>query len=263
VETSFSWPLEKDTIRGFTAFCIAVKKIQPSSVRAYLSSLSMLHKLKGFSEIDLQDNITSMMLKGADHLILAAQTQPYNNRRAMTMPLLRHFGHRLSTSDLHPATKQCFWTAGLLAFFGTIRMGELLSPAEKRFDSTCTLTWEDIHYRTDDDSFLIHLKIPKTAPKQGEFVDIFKFGKFGCCPVAALKKHKTRQLELGKGQPKDPVFTLPEGKLATTSIFNSSLKTLMSDICDFQEKGQNITTYIFSANPHTKIHSSLGFFLSH
>jgi len=194
----------------------------------------MLHRLRGFQEIDSQDNIVSMMLKGADHLILSAQTQPYNNRRAMTLPLLRHFGHMLSTSDWHPAKRQCLWTAGLLAFFGTIRMGELLSPTEKQFDTTCTLTWGDIHYRDEDDSFLIHLKIPKTAPKQGEFVDIFKFPKFGCCPVAALKKHRVRQLELGKGGRKDPVFTLPEGKLATTSMFNSSLKILMKDICDFQ-----------------------------
>jgi len=194
----------------------------------------MLHKLKGFCNIDLQDDIVNMMLKGADNLILSAQCQPHNNRRAMTMPLLRHFGHKLSTSNWDPITRQCFWTAGLVAFFGTVRMGELLSPTESQADPTSTLTWEDIYHRKEDDSFLIHLKIPKTAPKQGEFVDLFKFKKFGCCPVAALKNHKKKQMELGKARPKDPVFSLPGGQLMTTNSFNAGLKVLMADICDFK-----------------------------
>jgi len=206
----------------------------------------MLHKLKGFTNIDLQDDIVNMMLRGADHLILAAQTQPHNNRRAMTMPLLRHFGHRLSTSDWHPITAQCFWTAGLLAFFGTIRMGEILSPAETFADPTSTLTWGDIFHRIEDDSFLIHLKIPKTAPKQGEFVDIFKFRKFGCCPVAAIKNLKKKQLEMGRGNRNDPVFILPDGKLMTTNIFNSGLKVLMADICDFKVKHRNFLLSLFT-----------------
>jgi len=249
VETTFAWPLTKDTLRGFTAYCLAIRKIQSASVRAYISSLAMLHKLKGFTNVDLQDDIVNMMLRGADNLILAAGIQPHNNRRAMTLPLLRHFGHRLNTSGWHPTTKQCFWTAGLIAFFGTVRMGELLSPTEKHADPTTTLTWEDVHFREEDRSFLIHLKIPKTAPKQGEFVDIFKFKKFGCCPVAALENLRRKQQEMGKGNPQDPVFIFPGGRFMTTSSFNAGLKSLMNDICDFKVKQTIKQLAPFTHNP--------------
>jgi len=229
----FTWPLEKDTIRGFAVYCLHIRKIQPQSVRTYLASITMLHKLKGYTDFTISDTMMAMILRGAGNLVLASPTQPHNSRRVMSLPLLRHFGHKLAMANWHSMTTQCMWTAGLLAFFGTIRMGELLSGSESTFDESTTLTWGDVLYREEDDSFLLHLKIPKSAVREGEFVDIFPFKKFGCCPVAALKEHHKIQTAAGRGRWQDPVFIFPNGKMMTKSCLNQALKTLMQDVCDF------------------------------
>lgn len=234
---TFAWPLSRDSIRGFAVFCLSEKKLQPASVRSYISALGALHRLKGYSTKLFDDDIINMLLRGAAHLALSSGNPPHNPRRAMNLPLLRHFGHRLRTSGWSAPTMQCIWTAGLLAFFGTIRMGDLLSPTENYSDPTATLTWADILYRDDDDSFLIRLKIPKVVTMDGEFVDIFPFAHHGCCPVAALKKLKSQQVAAGRGKKSDPVFIYPSGKRLTKEGFNSILKQLMGDICDYKISG--------------------------
>jgi len=233
-DKKFRWPLEKDTVRGFVVYCLTKRKIQPTSTKTYISALVMLHKIKGFQDYDIKDNMVDMLLKGADHLALANPPPTQNSRRVVTLPLLRHFGNKLAKSGWSHTTTQSLWTAGLLAFFGTIRMGEILSPREDSFDKTTTLTWGDIIYLEKEDSFIIHLKIPKGAPREGEFVDIFPFKSFGCCPVAALKKQKESQESLGRGKKEDPVFIFPNGKFLTTGKFNESIKPLFCDICDYR-----------------------------
>lgn len=231
VKQSFSWPLEKDTIRGFTAYCLKERKLQPSSVRAYLSSIVMLHKIKGFVDYEISDKMVNMILKGASNLSLTYGSAPANRRRVMTLPLLRHFGHKLGVSGWHELTKQCFWAAGLVAFFGTVRMGELLSPFENSLDPSTTLTWGDILFREESDSLLLHLKIPKNAPREGEFVDIFKFGKYGCCPVAAVKRLRQLQVERGRGGAGCSPFIFPSGLMMTQAVFNKSLQSLLVEVC--------------------------------
>ena len=132
----------------------------------------------------------------------------------MTLPLLRH-----------PAT---------VAFFGSTRMGEILAQAEHCFDESSTLTWACVKYRQESNSFLLHIRLPKTGSKEGEFIDLFPYPASGCCPVAALRKHFTMQQECGRGSPQHPVFIYPSGKNLTPSGFNSSLRILLADICDFQ-----------------------------
>ena len=59
------WPLEKDVLRGFAVYCITIKKLKPTSVKTYLSSLACLHKLKGFTDYELKDCLVDAILKGA------------------------------------------------------------------------------------------------------------------------------------------------------------------------------------------------------
>ena len=190
------WPIGKEELRGFAVYCITEKKLKPASVKTYLSSLACLHKLKGFTSYELKDSLVNAVLKGAENLIL--------------------------------------WTAAVLAFFGSTRMGEILAQTDNWFDPSATLTWSCVKYRPDSTSFLIHIRLPKSGAKEGEFIDIFPFAASGCCPVAALRKQLAAQRELGRGRPEDPVFVYPSGKLLSPAGFNSALRTLLADICDFQ-----------------------------
>ena len=228
------WPLEKDVLRGFAVYCITIKKLKPTSVKTYLSSLACLHKLKGFTDYELKDCLVDAILKGAGNLIMSSPTPPTNTRRVMSLPLLKHLGHRQRQSGWSKTSRQTVWTAAVLAFFGSTRMGEILVQAENWFDPSATLTWKCVKYRPDSNSFLIHIRLPKSGTPEGEFIDLFPFTASGCCPVAALRKQFTRQQECGRGRPEDPVFIYPSGKFLTPAGFNSTLRTLLADICDFQ-----------------------------
>ena len=65
LQRKFQWPLSKDVLRGFAVFCIADRKLKPTSVRTYLSSLVCLHRLKGFTTFELKDCLLDAILKGA------------------------------------------------------------------------------------------------------------------------------------------------------------------------------------------------------
>ena len=228
------WPLEKEVLRGFAVYCITVKKLKPASVKTYLSSLTCLHNLKGFTDYELKDCLVNSILKGAENLIMSSPTPSPNTRRVMSLPLLKHLGHRLHQSGWSKITQQTVWSAAVLAFFGSTRMGEILVQAENWFDPSATLTWKCVKFRPDSNSFLIHIRLPKSGTPEGEFIDLFPFTSSGCCPVAALRKQFSRQQECGRGRPEDPVFIYPSGKFLTPAGFNSTLRTLMADICDFQ-----------------------------
>ena len=116
VSKTFTWPLSKDTLRGFAAFCISHRKLKPASVKTYLSSLVCLHKIKGFANYEVKDGLVEAILRGADNLIMSSPITTINSRRVMTMPLLRHLGHKLSLSGWCTDTQLTIWAAVLINF---------------------------------------------------------------------------------------------------------------------------------------------------
>ena len=233
VAKRFSWPLSKDTLRGFAVYCATVRKLKPASIRSYLSSLVCLHKIRGFHNYEVKDSLVGTILKGAENLSMCSPTPVSSTRRVMTMPLLRHLGQKLRQTGWSKSTQRSIWTASLVGFFATARMGELLAPTENSFDPSATLTWSCVQYRQDH-SFLIHIRLPKSGSKEGEFIDLFPFPEAGLCPVQALLNHYKSQKRMGRGRPQDPVFTYESGKLLTTAGLNSVFSSLFADICDFK-----------------------------
>jgi hypothetical protein len=229
--SSFPFPLSREVIRAFTSWCLSVRKLKPTSVRAYLSALSCLHRLQGFATLEAQDPLVSAMLKGSSHL-LALTGSWSNKRRVMTLPLLRHLGHNIALTSWDKVTQQTVWAACVTAFFGSFRMGEILCPNDFAFDPTTTLTWSSVRFRADN-SILVCLKSPKSGAKDGEFVDLFTFPGVGCCPVLTLQTQLRSQQVIGKGRPSDPVFVFPSGKFLTPSSLNELLRQLLADVCDF------------------------------
>ena len=230
------WPLSKETLRGYVVYLITVRRLKMTSARAYLSSLACLHRLKGFPNHQMDDDVVRTIMRGAENLQMITPSNRENRRRVMTVPMLRHLGHRLAGSGWEKSAIQTIWSASLTAFFGTARMGELLSPAESWFDTTSTLTWACVQYRKETDSFMLHIRLAKMRSPQGEFIDLFPFKKIkGLCPVAALKKQWRYQKTLGKGGHEDPVFTYPSGNFVTKEAFNKALRILLKDVVDFEE----------------------------
>jgi hypothetical protein len=228
----FTWPLGKDVIQAFTGFCLVERKLKPSSVKTYLSSLVKLHKLKGYADYKIDDSTTTAMLRGAANLAMCGPDPPSMKRRVMTLDILRLLGHQLAASGWLPNTRQTIWAACLAGFFSSARMGELLAPHETKLDPTATLTWSSVQFRSDG-SVLLHIKLPKMSTTEGDFVDLFPFPELPCCPVAALSKLYWQQREAGLARPTDAVFTFTSGKQLTREGLNAVLKQMLEPLFDF------------------------------
>jgi hypothetical protein len=239
-----SWPLSKETIRSFVTYCITVKKLKPTSTKTYLSAIVHVHKMKGFVGYEIADSVVSSLLRGAENLLMANPPARGPGRRVMTLQLLKILGHRLRSSGWSPATQQTVWAACTVAFFTSARMGELLAPAEGHFDRTATLTWACVQYRPDD-SYLLHVRLPKSCQKEGEFLDVFRFPGHGCCPVAALRRHAELRRQAGGGGLAEPVFTFSTGKYLTLEGLNRILRQLLDGVVDWSR--DSITCHSFRA----------------
>jgi hypothetical protein len=228
--TSFDWPLSRSTCRAFAAWCHDARHLQPSSIKAYLAALKFIHTLKGLNCDHLSNDPTmSLLLKGSTHL---ANLNPLHSstRRVVTFPLLLTIGHNIAASAWDPLSKQVIFSACTTAFFASTRMGEILACEEKNFDPSSNLTWQDVLF-TSSGSIILRLKQPKSGEKEGEFVDLFPFPGYHCCPVKAIKLLASLQKQAGIYQQDLPVFRFPSGLYLTPSHFNSVLAVLLKDIC--------------------------------
>ena len=228
--TSFPWPLTREVCRAFAAWCHHARKLQPSSIKSYLVALKFVHHLKGLpcSHLD-KDPVLGLLLKGSLHL--AAQ-DPSNSstRRVVTFPLLLVLGHRIAQSDWDPLSKQVIFAACTTGFFASTRMGEILASETYHFDPSSNLTWNDVTI-TSGGSLLLRLKQPKSGEKEGEFVDLFPFPGYNCCPVKVLRKLEELQLQNGIHDLHMPVFRFPSGAFLTTAHLNKVLATLLQSEC--------------------------------
>ena len=62
-------------------------------------------------------------------------------------------------------------------------------------------------------------------------MDLFQFKGFHCCPVAALRALKAKQLAAGMDNPELPVFRFASGRNLTHTALNDILAELFADIC--------------------------------
>jgi hypothetical protein len=239
---NYSLPLSVEVIRAFATYCLTIKKLKVSSVRTYLSSVVHVHKIQGFVNYEIKDQVVASILRGGEHLQMLDPVPTGNKRRVMTLQLLRHLGHKLALSGWSAHTRQVIWSVCTLAFFTSARMGELLAPGEHDMDPAATLTWANVRYR-EDNSFLVHVRLPKSSAVEGEFLDVFEFPQFGCCPVAALKKLAIMSNATAKTA--EPVFTFASGKFLTIQGLNSILRSLLQDVVD--PARDSITCHSFRA----------------
>jgi len=76
-----------------------------------------------------------------------------------------------------------------------------------------------------ENSWIIHIKSPKSGLKGGEFVDIFEFLGQNCCPVSALDRLKS--ISPNSNLINTPVFTFSNGKPLTKNVFNKTITDLL------------------------------------
>lgn len=151
--------------------------------------------------------------------------EPTCQKKVMTIPLLKILGHEINKFDWSAHSKSVVWTACCVGFFGSFRFGELLSSNETSFNKYETLMWSDISF-IENISVRIHNKIPKTRIPNGEFISLFEFPHFNCCPIKALLCLK--QLSECENMKSTPVFSFKNGTLLTLGKMNTIITSCLS-----------------------------------
>jgi hypothetical protein len=153
----------------------------------------------------------------------------FSTRRSMNLTVLKILGHRVAKSDWSPGSKQVVWAAVSTAFFTSARMGELLSLEESSFDPNSTLLWGQVLFRKEG-RITLHIRLPKIASKEGDFLDLYPFTEKNCCPVLALQRLFLMQHDAGMLNSALPVFCFPSGRALMLRSLNKILKTVLGDI---------------------------------
>ena len=215
-------PTQK-TVSDFVGWLFESKKLKHSTSESYLSSISTILKMKNRESPLFSSYYTKTLLKGGKNLESILDS-PKSTRKVMTIELLRILGHEISIANWAPDSKRVFWTACCTLFFGSFRIGEILSSSEKSFDPSSCLLWGDVKFR--ENSILIHVKMPKVKSKEGDFVDLFEFEEKNCCPVRVLRG--LRKFGVFNCSSNLPVFAFASGNLLTPVTFNRTVRTLLS-----------------------------------
>ena len=196
----------------------------PSTIKNYVNTLATLHKLRGFDEHFSSNYMLKFAIRGAENLSIYKDNKSRGGRLAMSLPLLKILGNEIARSNWSKINKQVLWSACTVAFFGSCRLGELLSENENSYDPFTTLLWGDVIFHQD--SMVIHVKSPKSRVPQGEFIDLFRSHIENCCPFKSLSF--LYSITSTSDQPTLPVFMFDSGKLLTKQKFNATIRGLLA-----------------------------------
>ena len=126
--THIEWPMSKHFLHSFTSWALSTKDLSHNTVKSYLHNISLVHKLKNIDHSNCNDFFLTTTLKGAKNLELYENLHK-KGKPTITIQLLRNVGHEILKSELSKLDKQVFWTTLTLAFWDSLRMGEVLATA--------------------------------------------------------------------------------------------------------------------------------------
>lgn len=130
-----SLPMNTEKIIIFLSWLLEERRIKPNSAESYLAGLRQLHLIKGLAIPTIRTDMIKTILKGAKHRTwLEEKLNPPSKRLPMSLSALNLLGLELNQTDMGKADKRLIWTVSLIAFFGSFRMGELLTESEEHFD---------------------------------------------------------------------------------------------------------------------------------
>ena len=228
----YSLPLKKNVLRAYISWSLVQDKLSPNTVKEYVSSLKTCYVLSDLSTAAFEDQMIGYLLRGAENLGLRAPIP--SKRRAMLLPLMRILVDKISKSDLPHCTKSAMTCLASVAFFGCLRLGELVASNRFAFDPTCTLLVDDINF--SDSMVTLHIRSPKIQHNRGDFVDLFRYEEVPTlCPLLALRSHKNVMLTLGKWKAGLPVFQTSPNGFFTGNLFNTTLKSLLGETLDWDK----------------------------
>ena len=216
-KTLKTWPLSNEVINGFVTWCGSTQSLCHSTVKSYILALSKIQKMKGFGPIKYAKSLAENLNRGIRNMN-KKKPRKYNTISFKKLKILRG---KIYKSEHCILNKNCLWAVCCTAFFGSFRLGELLTKKNKIFDKTSDLTWKDISIGKKHCTY--HLKNPKIFNPKGEKVSLFPFPKEKYCPLKAVSDFKNSLKNDNIFEKNLPVFRLSNGSNLTKNKLNSIL----------------------------------------
>lgn len=237
-------PLDVKHVRAYTTWALTERKLQASTVESYISSIVFAHRMADKECVNFtKDKCVQMLLKGGGGNVSLLSGETNSSRLAMNIYLLKILGHRISLEKWDDMSKQVIWTASVICFYTSCRMGELVSACKNNFDSITTLKWQNVKFMENNEA-VVFLPSTKSTGLKGAFIDIFPLKGDSTCPYAALNKLKEINMSNNSFIEKNPVFRFKSSLYLTTDKMNKLLHCLLSDFTDANHK---ITCHSFRA----------------
>jgi hypothetical protein len=112
-----TWPFTEQLVNSYTGWALTTAKLNPRTVKVYLSDLALSHKLRGLEPSACQNFHAKIMVRGAENL--ASYSAPRTKKTAITLSMLKLIGHEICLSGLEERRRVVLWAACTLAFFGS------------------------------------------------------------------------------------------------------------------------------------------------
>ena len=174
-----------------------------------------------------QSEFAKCILRGYENL----QRDPLRDaaeatHRPVTIPFLRLLGHAANKFwKGHEAEKLCFWTISLAAFWGSLRLGEVLCTKQHSFAPGSALLGTDV-INMSLTSFALWIRDPKVPKKFGDVVEIWGTPQFpDLDPFSTFSSYWSWREKLPLSL---PLFLMTDGKNMTHNFFNTALHSLLS-----------------------------------
>ena len=229
----FSFPMKEKHILTLVAFLREERGLKSSSIENCLCALRYIHLSKGVFLPCLRPEILKVILQGMSHEdFRKKRTSP--DRLPVTLEVMLLLEMELEDAvNWSKEYKLLVWAVATLAFFGSFRIGELLSKRAKSIDPEVDLLLKDVKLikRTVNKKKVelleINLKSPKEATKNIKSirVEVFSNGT----PLCPIKAYKNYMAGVGVKRGNSAAFRLPVVGLAYRhQRFNLDLKRLLA-----------------------------------
>jgi hypothetical protein len=210
------WPLSEEILNGFVIWCFA-NKMSPLTTNSYVFALSSIQKCLGFNPIKIKNSQAEILLKGFKN-----QKPPSKKlRKPVTLKILSNLKSKIEKNFDNIFIKKAIWSAFTLAFFGCLRMGEIVCEKENSFHSESAFCWGDV--KIHKDHLKLNLKNTKNNDKNVS-VYIFKFANKNICPYRAFLSYKKIFDSKCITKKHEPVFVKNANELLTKKFLNKFLR---------------------------------------
>ena len=233
----------------FIDWLVNDRKVKSATINTYLAGIKKIHILHGFEEPNLKTILIKQLIKGKHNMELNQKhLTDDHGRLPVTLTTLKLIKEKLRQSARSIECKLLIWAVATVAFFGGVRIHEILSQNESFYDPAHTLLEHDIRvteYENGKGSAKVLellIKCPKESKTGKDIVlDIFEIPG-GLCPVKAFTRWRNKSATTGRG---GPAFRGEDGTPLTGRKFNTHLKELLSDVIDYRK--EKITSHSFRA----------------